>query len=76
MPAGHSRYARYPEVALPAVTTVDVGARYNTHLFDNPATWRLQLSNLGREHALTPAATGQIQPFDGRRFELALAIDL
>ena len=70
-----SRYARYGSVSLPAVTTVDAGVRYNTHLFGNPATYRLQLTNLTNEYQLTPMPSGQINALDGRRFELSLAMD-
>ena len=71
-----SRYARYPSVSLPAVTTFDTGVRYNTRLLHMPATWRLQLFNLTNEYSVTPAASGQLMSLDGRRFELTLAVDI
>jgi iron complex outermembrane receptor protein len=71
-----SRYARYDSISLPSVTSFDVGARYNKSLFNKPATWRLQLYNIGNASYLTPQASGQLQSYDARHFELSLAFDL
>lgn len=71
-----SRYARYPEIHLPSVTTLDMGARYSTKLFDKAATWRLRLGNVTGEYGVTAQASGQLMPLDGRNFALSLAVDL
>lgn len=70
------RYARYNSVRLPAVTTIDAGMRYDTQLLGRAATVRLQLFNLTDEYGVTPEASGRLTPFDSRRFDLSLALDL
>lgn len=70
------RYARYPQVFLPSVTTFDLGARYSARILDRSATWRLQLLNLGDAYALTPNLSGYVIPLNRRSFELSVAIDL
>jgi iron complex outermembrane receptor protein len=70
------RYARYNSVRLPAVTTLDTGVRYDTQLLGRAATLRLQLFNLTNEYGVTPEASGRLTPFDSRRFDLSLALDL
>jgi iron complex outermembrane recepter protein len=70
------RWARYDTVRLPAVTTIDAGMRYNTQVLGRDATFRLQLLNLTNEFGLTPNASGQINPFDARRFDLSFAFDI
>lgn len=70
------RYARYDSVRLPAVTTIDAGMRYDTQLLGRAATIRLQLFNLTDEYGVTPEASGRLTPFDSRRFDLSLALDL
>jgi len=70
-----SRYARYKDISLPAVTTLDAGMRYNTALFGKAATFRFQLYNLTGEYSLMPSPSDQIDALDGRHFELSLAVD-
>ncbi|HEY4368934.1 MAG TPA: hypothetical protein VGN07_16990 [Steroidobacteraceae bacterium] len=70
------RYARADTIRLPAVTTIDGGVRYDTQLLGRNATWRLQALNLTNEFGLTPSASGQLTPFDSRRFDLSLAFDI
>ena len=70
------RYARYNTVRLPAVTTLDAGVRYDTQLLGRAATVRLQLFNLTNEYGVTPEPSGRLTPFDSRRFDLSLALDL
>ena len=70
-----SRYARYPDVRLPAATTFDGGVRYNTRMFGKATTWRLQLFNLTNEFRLNPNSSGEVEPLEARRFELSLATD-
>ncbi len=71
-----SRYAVYPNVNLPAVTTFGADVRYHTQLWGKNATFWLESYNLGSAYALTPSATGQLTALDARRFELSLVIDL
>jgi iron complex outermembrane receptor protein len=70
------RYARADSVRLPAVTTIDVGMRYDTQVVGRNATLRFQVANLTDEFGLTPNASGKITPFDARSFELSLAFDI
>jgi iron complex outermembrane receptor protein len=60
---------------LPAVTLFDAGVRYSMSIFEKTARARLQLLNLTNEYGVTPQASGQLSPLDGRRFEFSLAID-
>lgn len=71
-----SRYAVYPNVNLPAVTTFGADVRYHTQLWGKNATFWLESYNLGNIYSLTPSATGQLTPLDARRFELSMVIDL
>jgi iron complex outermembrane receptor protein len=70
-----SRYAVYPNINLPAVTTFGVDVRYHTQLWGRNATFWLESYNLGSVYSLTPSATGQVAALDARRFELSLVID-
>lgn len=70
------RYARYDSVRLPAVTTIEAGIRYDTRLLDRAVTFRLKGYNLTDEFGLNPSASGKISPFDGRGFDLSVALDI
>jgi iron complex outermembrane receptor protein len=70
-----SRYALYPNINLPAVTTVGADVHYKTHLFGKDATFWLQTYNLADAYGLRPNASGQVSAFDARRFELSLVMD-
>jgi hypothetical protein len=74
--ATSSRYAVYPNVNLPAVTTFGADVRYHTHLWGKNASFWLESYNIGSKYSLTPTATGQLTALDARRFELSLVIDL
>jgi len=71
-----NRYARYRDLTLPAITTVDIGGRYNSHIFGNPATYRLQVYNVTSEYSVNAGSSGMLSPLDARHFELSLAVDL
>ena len=71
-----SRYARYPDISLPAVTSLDLGTRYNTHIRGKPATWRLQLYNLTNASYLSPHASGMLMAYDERHYEMSVAFSL
>jgi len=70
-----SRYTAVAGLSVPAATTIDVGARYNTHILEKPATWRLQAYNIGNTNYLTVFPSGQIISFEARHLELSLAIE-
>jgi len=70
------RYARPDILRLPAVTTVDIGVRYDTMFMGRNVAVRLQGMNLTDQFGLLPAASGQLTPFDSRRFEFSLAFDM
>ena len=70
-----SRYTAVQGLSVPAATTIDVGARYNTHLLDKPATFRFQAYNVGNTNYLTVFPSGQIISFEARHMELSLAIE-
>jgi iron complex outermembrane receptor protein len=70
-----SRYAVYPNINLPAVTTFGIDVRYHTQLWGRDATFWLESYNLSSVYSLTPSATGQVTALDARRFELSLVID-
>lgn len=71
-----SRYAVYPAVDLPAFIDLGADVRYKTSLFGHNATYWLELYNLSDVYGLTPNASGQLQSFDARRFELSLVVDI
>jgi iron complex outermembrane recepter protein len=71
-----SRYAVYPNINLPAVTTLGFDVHYKTKLFGNNATFWLESYNLTDAYGLTPSASGQLTSFDARRYELSLVVDL
>lgn len=71
-----SRYAVYPDVNLPAATTLGTDVRYKTHLWGKNATFWLEAYNLTDAYALSPSANRQLTSLDARRFELSLVIDL
>lgn len=71
-----SRYAVYPDVNLPAVTTLGADVRYKTRLLARNATFWLETYNLSDAYALSPSANRQLTSLDARRFELSLVIDL
>ena len=70
-----SRYASYPAVNLPPVTTFGADVHYSTRLLGNNATFWLQLTNATSAFVLMPSPTGQIMAMDARRFELSLTMD-
>ena len=70
-----SRYAVYPAVNLPAWVSLGADVRYKTTLFGHDATYWLEMYNLSDVYALAPNASGQLQSFDARRFELSLVVD-
>lgn len=70
-----SRWALYGVTRLPAVTTMDAGLRYQTQVLGRNATVRLKGYNLTDEFSLAPSSSGQLQPNDGRSFDLSLALD-
>jgi len=55
--------------------TVDAGIRYTTTISDVPIRFRLQGHNLSNTLSLRPSASGQVSPFEVRRFELSVAVD-
>lgn len=71
-----SRYAVYPNINLPAATTLGADVHYKTQLFGKNATFFFQAYNLADTYGLTPNASGQLTAFDARRFELSLVVDL
>jgi iron complex outermembrane receptor protein len=71
-----SRYAAYPSVNLPAVTTIGLDVRYKLRLFDKNATLWLQGYNLASTYGLNASASGMVQAFDARRAELSFVVDL
>ncbi len=71
-----SRYAVYPDVNLPEVTTLGTDVRYKTQLFGKNATFWLEAYNLTDAYALSPSANRQLTSLDARRFELSLVVDL
>jgi len=70
-----SRYAVYPDINLPAASTLGVDIRYNTKLFGKDATYWLQSFNLADAYGLMPNASGQLGALDARRFDLSLVVD-
>jgi iron complex outermembrane receptor protein len=71
-----SRYAKFDNIRLPALTTADAGARYDLQLLGRNATLRLQLFNITNEYGVTADASGRLKAYDARRFDLSLALDL
>lgn len=71
-----SRYAVYPDIDLPAVTTLGADVRYKRQLFGKNATFWLETYNLSDAYALSPSANRQLTSLDARRFELSLVVDL
>jgi iron complex outermembrane receptor protein len=71
-----TRYAAYPNVNLPAVATIGLDARYRLRMFGKNGTIWLQGYNLADTYGLYPSASGMVQPFDARRFDLSFVIDL
>ncbi len=63
-------------VELPAVTTLDVGFRYSLVIFQKSVTVRLQGLNLTDKYALRVQSSGSIEPFEARRVELSVALDM
>jgi iron complex outermembrane receptor protein len=70
-----SRYASYPAVNLPPVTTLGADVHYTTKMFGNNATFWLQMYNAASAYGLTPSPSGQVFAMDARRFELSLTVD-
>jgi iron complex outermembrane recepter protein len=70
-----SRYARINGVKLPAVTTYEIGLRYDMRLLGNATRLRMHAFNLTDEFALTPSPSGRVTPFNGRGVEISLAMD-
>jgi iron complex outermembrane receptor protein len=70
-----SRYAEYPEVSLPAVTTLGADLRYKMRLAGHNATLWLRGYNLTDAYSLTPTSTGRLFISDARSFELSLDAD-
>jgi len=71
-----SRYAVYPNINLPAVTTFGADLRYRTQLWGKEATFWLQSYNLDNAYLLAPNESGELNALDARRFELSLVIDI
>ena len=70
-----SRYAAYPDVNLPAVTTLGADIRYETRLAGYSITFWLRGYDLTGAYSLMPTATGRLFLSDARSFELSLAMD-
>lgn len=55
--------------------TLDAGIRYTTTISDVPVRIRVQGLNLSNTLSVTPHPSGQVSPFEARRFELSIAAD-
>jgi len=71
-----SRFASWPSVNLPPVTTLGADARYQTRIAGHAATFWLRGYNLTDAYDLAPDPNGRLFAADPRRFELSLEADL